>query len=141
MSDLLDDSKRRSSKRVAQAAAANSTVVNIGANNSSITAATASKQSRIDQARSIKQATPIDFGKLEMSSLLKYKRHYKLSVRPQSSKLELLTAVRSHFLHHPSIKDIEVISAFLYANQRYMKELTKAQQQQQKTESKKKQNQ
>jgi len=52
-----------------------------------------------------------------MASLLRYKRHFQLPLRPNAPKAELMGAVRKHFTHHPKLKDVEVISAFLYANQ------------------------
>jgi hypothetical protein len=59
----------------------------------------------------------VDFNKLEMSSLLKYKRHFKLPLRPDAPKVELISHIRKHFVHHPRLRDVDVISAFLYANQ------------------------
>jgi hypothetical protein len=39
----------------------------------------------------------IDFSRLEMRSLLRYKRHFKLPIRPQASKSELVEAVMDHY--------------------------------------------
>src|SRR4051812_29069324 len=39
----------------------------------------------------------VDFARVEMSSLLRYKRHFKLPVRPQASKSELISHIRKHF--------------------------------------------
>lgn len=36
-----------------------------------------------------------------MASLLRYKRHFKLPIRPSAHKLELIAAVKKHFAHHP----------------------------------------
>ena len=59
----------------------------------------------------------VDFAKLEMASLLRYKRHFKLSLRPSAPKVELISNIRKHFVHHPRLRDVDVISSFLYANQ------------------------
>jgi hypothetical protein len=40
---------------------------------------------------------PIDFSRWEMRSLLRYKRHFKLPIRPQASKQELVEAVMDHY--------------------------------------------
>lgn len=52
-----------------------------------------------------------------MSSLLKYKRHFKLPLRPSAPKIELIAHIRKHFIHHPRLRDVDVLSSFLYANQ------------------------
>jgi hypothetical protein len=52
-----------------------------------------------------------------MASLLKYKRHFKLPLRPAAPKIELISHIRKHFVHHPRLRDVDVISSFLYANQ------------------------
>ena len=67
----------------------------------------------------------IDFAKLEMLSLLRYERHFQLPVRLGAPKIELVHYVRKHFLHHPKLKDQEVIAAFLWANNRHVKEVKK----------------
>jgi hypothetical protein len=116
MSDSLDDVKRRSSKRVAQAASAAATLASQAAN--------ANKRVKEDDTKKKpRKSTPVDFAKLEMASLLKYKRHFKLPVRPNASKNELISAARKHFLNHPRLKDFDVLSSFLFANQKYMKQL------------------
>ena len=65
----------------------------------------------------------VDFAKLEMLSLLRYERHFHLPVRLAAPKVELIHYVRKHFLHHPKLKDGEVIAAFLWANKKHLKEL------------------
>lgn len=59
-----------------------------------------------------------------MRSLLRYKRHYKLIVRPQASKFELIHAVRKHFARAPKprLHETEVLAAFLQANHRALVE-------------------
>ena len=54
-----------------------------------------------------------------MSSLLRYKRFFKLSTSTSASKGEHIAVIRKHFVNHPRLRDVEVISAFLYANQQH----------------------
>jgi len=76
------------------------------------------KKHRVEKSKKLKKPLcTVDFAKLEMSSLLKYKRHFKLPLRPAAPKVELIAHIRKHFVHHPRIRDVDVISAFLYANQ------------------------
>ncbi len=65
----LDDTKnRRLSKRVANAANG--------------------KKHRQEKSKKLKKPLcTVDFAKLEMSSLLKYKRHFKLPLRPSAPKV------------------------------------------------------
>lgn len=58
-----------------------------------------------------------------MSSLLKYKRHFKLNIRPNAPKMEVIHSVRKHFAHHPRLRDVDVLSAFLWANLEHKKQV------------------
>ncbi len=60
---------------------------------------------------------------MEMASLLRYKTYFNLEAPPNATKRELLLVVMRHFSQHPRLRNAEVISAFLYANQRYKKNL------------------
>lgn len=51
-----------------------------------------------------------------MSSLLKYKKHFKLNIRPNAPKIELIQNVKKHFARHPRLRDVDVIASFLFAN-------------------------
>eukprot|EP00474_Spongospora_subterranea_P009330 CRZ09788.1 hypothetical protein [Spongospora subterranea] len=55
-----------------------------------------------------------DFAKLEMNSLKAYRRHFKLDVRPNAPKIELVNAATKHFASMPKFRETEVISAFLH---------------------------
>lgn len=61
----------------------------------------------------------VDFNKLEMSSLLRYKRFFKLTTSTSASKSEHISVIRRHFVNHPRLRDVEVISGFLYANNQH----------------------
>lgn len=61
-----------------------------------------------------------------MMSLLRYSRYHRLPVRLAAPKVELVHYVKRHFLHHPKLKDSEVIAAFLWANKKYSKPPTAA---------------
>jgi len=54
-----------------------------------------------------------------MASLLRYKKQFQLQVRPSAPKRDLIASVKKHFIHHPRLRDAEVMSAFLYANQKH----------------------
>lgn len=120
--------KSRRSKRVANAVAAqaaaqhpqsaNYTFGASGHGSSSL----AHAHEKHKKFRSGKQSS-VDFVKLEMSSLLRYARHYQLNIRPHVTKTELIPVVRKHFTHHPRMRDVDVIAAFLHANQKYLKEM------------------
>ena len=69
----------------------------------------------------------VDFVKMEMASLIRYKIFYNLDAPPNATKRELMQVVMRHFSQHPRLRDAEVISAFLYANQRYKKSLGRLQ--------------
>eukprot|EP00808_Paulinella_micropora_P019606 g1209.t1 len=93
---------RRTSKRVA------SSSLNSG-----------KKETRLKRQKRMSSCA-VDFAKLEMSSLLKYKHVFGLQIRPGAPKRDVIQAVQKHFMHHPRIQDTEVISAFLYANKKYL---------------------
>jgi len=78
-----------------------------------------SKKGKTDKAhKRSKSAVLVDFTKLEMASLLRYKRYHKLHVRANCPKSELLAVTRKHFIGASRLKDSDVISQFLYANKR-----------------------
>jgi histone deacetylase complex subunit SAP30 len=62
----------------------------------------------------------VDFAKLDIVALKKYKRTYKLRVRHNCTKAELVTAVTKHFATLP-VNEIEIIESFLETlnNQEY----------------------
>jgi hypothetical protein len=66
----------------------------------------------------------VDFAKLEMSSLKKYQRYFKLdTVRPNANKEELIRAVTKHFVVEPKLREAQVISQFLFALRRGMQSI------------------
>eukprot|EP00164_Ancoracysta_twista_P007001 GFYU01009858.1.p1 GENE.GFYU01009858.1~~GFYU01009858.1.p1 ORF type:complete len:131 (+),score=38.84 GFYU01009858.1:353-745(+) len=56
--------------------------------------------------------TMIDFNKLELSTLKRYRRQKKLDARPNSSKGELVVAVKAHFIQ-ADVSELETISTFV----------------------------
>lgn len=54
----------------------------------------------------------IDFGKLDVAALKRYKRSYKLRTRHNSSKSELVMAVQKHFASMP-VNEVAIIETFL----------------------------
>jgi histone deacetylase complex subunit SAP30 len=54
----------------------------------------------------------VDFSKLDMAALKRYKRTFKLRTRHNSTKVELIAAITKHFttLH---VNEVEIIEAFL----------------------------
>jgi len=62
------------------------------------------------KSRSERQA--VDFNKLDVATLKRYKRSYKLRLRHNSTKTELVNAVSKHFASLP-VNENEIIEAFL----------------------------
>jgi len=58
-----------------------------------------------------------------MASLMRYQAYYNLDAPPNATKRELMAVVMRHFVEHPQLRDAEVISSFLYANQKYLRSL------------------
>jgi hypothetical protein len=58
----------------------------------------------------------VDFGKLEMSSLKKYQRYFKIETpKPNPNKDELIRSITKHFVSEPKLRESQVISQFLFA--------------------------
>jgi len=55
-----------------------------------------------------------DFSKLDMGTLKRYKRHYKLRTKHNSNKTELAATVSKHFSSQ-AVLEMETISFFVYA--------------------------
>jgi len=55
--------------------------------------------------------TVVDLSKLRKSSLKRYRRHFKLEVKSNPSKAELLAVVVAHFSQMP-VREAEVMSMF-----------------------------
>lgn len=71
-----------------------------------------------DKIRKKKKAVLVDFNKLEMGSLLRYKKHYQLPVRATCPKSELIILVKKHFHQQARLREAETISNFLFANKK-----------------------
>ena len=56
----------------------------------------------------------VDFCKLDMAALKRYKRHYRLKVRPNVTKGELANAVARHFASQ-TVDEADTISLFMCA--------------------------
>eukprot|EP00188_Purpureofilum_apyrenoidigerum_P001401 Plantae.Rhodophyta-Purpureofilum_apyrenoidigerum.ctg17676.p1 GENE.Plantae.Rhodophyta-Purpureofilum_apyrenoidigerum.ctg17676~~Plantae.Rhodophyta-Purpureofilum_apyrenoidigerum.ctg17676.p1 ORF type:complete len:314 (+),score=48.51 Plantae.Rhodophyta-Purpureofilum_apyrenoidigerum.ctg17676:323-1264(+) len=67
-----------------------------------------------------KPAPCVDFSKLEMNTLKRYRRHYRLQgLRPNLTKSELVSVVGSHFFSMPPARDeAKTVMEFLSAWQR-----------------------
>ncbi len=55
-----------------------------------------------------------------MSSLKRYRAHYKIATRPNVPKQELLDIVAEHFTVQPKMRDADVISQFLFATRKHL---------------------
>ncbi|GAB5371912.1 hypothetical protein AAMO2058_001620600 [Amorphochlora amoebiformis] len=62
----------------------------------------------------------IDLNRWEMSSLKRYRAHFKLETRPNIPKRELIEVVARHFSSLPKMRDPEVISQFLFTTRKYL---------------------
>ena len=56
----------------------------------------------------------VDFTKLDMATLKRYKRHYRLKTRQNVTKTELALAVAKHFASQ-SVDEADTISLFMYS--------------------------
>mmetsp|Transcript_2169 Transcript_2169/g.2877 ORF Transcript_2169/g.2877 Transcript_2169/m.2877 type:complete len:104 (+) Transcript_2169:41-352(+) len=56
----------------------------------------------------------VDFSKLDVQALKRYKRNYKLKTRHNSTKAELVQAVTKHFAT-VVVNEVEIIEMFLEA--------------------------
>jgi len=67
-------------------------------------------------ARSEKEARSltVDFTKLDMATLKRYKRHYRLKTRQNVTKTELAMAVAKHFASQ-TVDEADTISLFMYS--------------------------
>ncbi len=67
-------------------------------------------------ARSEKDARnlTVDFTKLDMATLKRYKRHYRLKTRQNVTKTELALAVAKHFASQ-TVDEADTISLFMYS--------------------------
>mmetsp|Transcript_17440 Transcript_17440/g.43866 ORF Transcript_17440/g.43866 Transcript_17440/m.43866 type:complete len:123 (+) Transcript_17440:67-435(+) len=63
-------------------------------------------------ARSEKET--VDFTKLDMATLKRYKRHYRLKTRQNVTKTELAMAVAKHFASQ-TVDEADTISLFMYS--------------------------
>ena len=56
----------------------------------------------------------VDFSKLDMATLKRYKRHYRLKTRQNVTKTELALAVAKHFASQ-TVDEADTISLFMYS--------------------------
>ena len=56
----------------------------------------------------------VDFSKLDMATLKRYKRHYRLKTRQNVTKTELAQAVAKHFASQ-TVDEADTISLFMYS--------------------------
>ena len=56
----------------------------------------------------------VDFSKLDMATLKRYKRHYRLKTRQNVTKTELALAVSKHFASQ-TVDEADTISLFMYS--------------------------
>ena len=56
----------------------------------------------------------VDFTKLDMQTLKRYKRHYRLKTRQNVTKTELALAVAKHFASQ-TVDEADTISLFMYS--------------------------
>lgn len=67
---------------------------------------------------SLERAAQVDFNKLGIRTLKRYKRRYRLKVRHNPTKLELVAAIHSHFGSY-KVEEAEVFDFFTYAAKNY----------------------
>jgi len=77
---------------------------------------TSGKKNRGGLKRKHGSIVQIDFNKWEMPTLKKYREHFNLEAPPKSTKSQLVTVVKKHFIHTPKLRESEVVADFLYAN-------------------------
>ena len=66
-----------------------------------------------DDSESDSESPEVDFYSLQVQTLRKYKKFYKVSVRPGMNKAQLADLISKHFRTIP-VKEKEVITFFLY---------------------------
>jgi hypothetical protein len=82
------------------------------------------------------ETAKVDFNKLNIRTLKRYKRRFKLKVRHNPTKTELVQAIAQHF-NYVKVEEPEVLDAFLYRSsvqlqqQQQQQQLQQHQQQQQ----------
>ena len=64
-----------------------------------------------------KSPRPETLNTQQQTSLKKYRDFYELDVPVNATKADLVAAVKKHFSHSLHVRDEEVISGFLYANE------------------------
>ena len=76
----------------------------------------AADQSEAPRPRGEKDARnlTVDFTKLDMATLKRYKRHYRLKTRQNVTKTELALAVAKHFASQ-TVDEADTISLFMYS--------------------------
>lgn len=67
---------------------------------------------------SLARALQVDFSKLGIRTLKRYKRRYRLKVRHNPTKLELVAAIHGHFASY-KVEEAEVFDFFTYAAKNY----------------------
>ena len=60
------------------------------------------------------RAQTVDFTKLDMATLKRYKKHYRLKTRQNVTKTELALAVAKHFAS-THVDEAETIQLFMYS--------------------------
>lgn len=61
----------------------------------------------------VRAPVQIDFDKLDIAALKRYKGHYNLRVKHNATKSELAAAIARHFENH-AVEELETITYFLY---------------------------
>jgi len=64
--------------------------------------------------RPVREKETVDFTKLDMATLKRYKRHYRLKTRQNVTKTELALAVAKHFAAQ-TVDEGDTIALFLYS--------------------------
>mmetsp|Transcript_2700 Transcript_2700/g.4973 ORF Transcript_2700/g.4973 Transcript_2700/m.4973 type:complete len:104 (-) Transcript_2700:109-420(-) len=78
------------------------------------------KRKQYDDKKKNRNGLLIDLNRWEMSSLKRYRAHFKLDTRPNIPKGELIDVVARHFSVLPKMRDAEVISQFLFHTRKYL---------------------
>eukprot|EP01097_Dermamoeba_algensis_P010057 TRINITY_DN7265_c0_g1_i1.p1 TRINITY_DN7265_c0_g1~~TRINITY_DN7265_c0_g1_i1.p1 ORF type:complete len:118 (-),score=20.59 TRINITY_DN7265_c0_g1_i1:101-454(-) len=71
------------------------------------------KDSALSDEEDIDAPQRVDFNKLDLTALKRYKRHYKLRTRYKGNKPELVTAVTKHFEGVASVDEQKVLDSFI----------------------------
>mmetsp|Transcript_11363 Transcript_11363/g.15888 ORF Transcript_11363/g.15888 Transcript_11363/m.15888 type:complete len:106 (+) Transcript_11363:70-387(+) len=78
------------------------------------------KTSYFEDKKKNRNGLLIDLNRWEMSSLKRYRAHFKLDTRPNIPKGELIDVVARHIATLPKMRDAEVISQFLFTTRKYI---------------------